>query len=367
MTSFTDKNISLNYSNVHLIPNQCIVKSRSECDASIGFLGKKFKLPITPANMPAVINVDISKYLSHNGYFYIMHRFLDNENLIRQCNKENWPIISISVGVQESDKNLIDFIANNNYRVDFITIDIAHSFAESTAEIIRYIKSKILSVKIIAGNISGDKQSIEFLQRAGADCLKIGLSCGKGCSTYSTTGVGSPMFSAALESGTFSDIPVILDGGVREPADIAKAICAFTSVQKVPTYGGYPQWKNPLNIPFIMAGSIFSACIDSPGETIHKHIHVNNEYRWDKNLNNYIPVLKTKSYKKYYGSASEENKSKTGQEIKNIEGVSVELECNGLKYTEYLEKLKQAIQSQISYSGGKKLESLKNFKWGIIK
>ncbi|RKU88888.1 GMP reductase, partial [Helicobacter pylori] len=39
------------YEDVQLIPNKCIVNSRSECDTTV-ILGKHaFKMPIVPANM----------------------------------------------------------------------------------------------------------------------------------------------------------------------------------------------------------------------------------------------------------------------------------------------------------------------------
>ena len=39
------------YEDIQLIPNKCIVESRSECDISIQFGPRSFKLPVVPANM----------------------------------------------------------------------------------------------------------------------------------------------------------------------------------------------------------------------------------------------------------------------------------------------------------------------------
>ena len=39
------------YEDIQLIPNKCIVNSRSECDTSIKFGPRTFKLPVVPANM----------------------------------------------------------------------------------------------------------------------------------------------------------------------------------------------------------------------------------------------------------------------------------------------------------------------------
>jgi GMP reductase len=360
-----ENNIALNYKDICLVPNKCIATSRSECSTKIDFLGKSFNLPVAPSNMIAVLNEDIAKQLSFGGYFYIFHRFSNTRKFIQRARAESWPIVSISVGVKKEDRELIKDISESKCRVDFVTIDIANGFSDTVANMIKFIKEHI-DTKVIAGNVWGDKASIEFLQNVGADGIKIGLSCGKGCSTFPTTGFGSPMFTAAMEAGIHAKIPCIIDGGVREPADIAKAIVAFTSVQCKPTYGGRPQWNNPINIPVVMAGSIFAACIDSPGELVEKMIHKNNEYYWDNVSKKYEPTLVTKNFKQYFGSASAECKQKTGQEVRNIEGISTEVECNNLTYSEYYDVLTQAIQSQISYSGGNDLSALKNTKWKVI-
>ena len=44
------------YEDIQLIPNKCIVNSRSECDTTIQFGPKSFKLPVVPANMQTVMN-----------------------------------------------------------------------------------------------------------------------------------------------------------------------------------------------------------------------------------------------------------------------------------------------------------------------
>ncbi|MFP6056152.1 GMP reductase, partial [Helicobacter pylori] len=51
------------YEDVQLIPNKCIVNSRSECDTTV-ILGKHaFKMPIVPANMQTIINDSIAEFL----------------------------------------------------------------------------------------------------------------------------------------------------------------------------------------------------------------------------------------------------------------------------------------------------------------
>ena len=65
----------LKYSDIDLIPNYSELYSRSDADTSVDFLGTKFMLPIAPANMQSVIDMDLARNMSEDGYFYIMHRF----------------------------------------------------------------------------------------------------------------------------------------------------------------------------------------------------------------------------------------------------------------------------------------------------
>jgi len=352
---------ALHYNQITSIPRKCVVKSRSECDTSIDFCGYRFALPITPSNMASVVNEDICKWLAFNNHFYIYHRFGDTRKFLQRARAEAWPLISISVGVQESDKELIKDISESKCRVNFACIDVAHGFSDSVADMIEFIKENLPDTKVIAGNIWGDKDSVEFLQNAGADCLKVGLSTGRACLTFPTTSFGSPMFSAALEAGKWAKIPVILDGGVREAGDIARAIIGFTSVQGEYTYGGRAGkvYKN-LNIPMVMIGSLFASCVDAPGENIYGNAKV---YYSDTGIHESKGRI---THKRYYGSASAESKQKTGQEIKHIEGKTIEIPCNGKTYAEYYSELTQAVQSQISYAGGRDLSCFKDVEWRVV-
>lgn len=357
---------ALHYHQICSVPRKCIVKSRSECDTSVNFCGYKFESPIVPANMAAVINEDIAKWLAFYNHFYIYHRFDDTRKFLQRARAESWPLISISVGVQEVDKQLIEDIAESKCRVDFITIDVAHGFSDSVAKMIKLIKEKLTKTKVIAGNIWGNKESVEFLQDAGADALKCGLSMGSACRTFPETSFGSPMFSAALEAGKWAKVPVILDGGIKTNGDIARAMIGFMSWQGECMYGGkgarvYP---NGLNIPLVMMGGQLAACIDAPGESIIKCDGPKNHD--GPNGEKYHGFIMTTTHKRFYGSASAENKRKTGQEIKHIEGKSVDIPCNGLTYKEKYQEIIGAIQSQISYGGGKDLTCFKDVQWRVI-
>ncbi len=252
---------ALSYADIYLTPRYSTLRSRSDADVSVEFLGRRFALPICLSNMSSVINVDIAKWMSEHDMFYIYHRFTDTRAFVERANKENWRTISISVGVKQADKDILTLIAANKWCIDFITIDVAMGHHVLVKEMLAFIRSLGFALqgtqgwptRIIAGNVA-TPEAVRDLALWGADACKVGVGGGKSCSTKDQTGFHVPMFSCALESCKDSPIPIILDGGIRYNGDIAKALVAGMSVchQAI----------------LVMAGSLFAACEDAPGETI---------------------------------------------------------------------------------------------------
>ena len=256
--------------------------------------------------MSSVINEDIAKYLSFENYFYIMHRFFKepdgNMKLLRRMSEQLWPIISISVGVQQSDKDFIKEIAKEKLKVDFITVDIAHGDSQLMKNMIWIIQEYLPQVKIIAGNVCSTEGAYDLMEW-GAHCVKIGIAQGGACSTYGKTGFGLPMPLTAwhiYKDWNKDRFPIIIDGGVKTNGDIPKAIAlAYQASSKMPTNkdGVILDVKRSLPQVMVMAGSLFAACDDSPADR--------DDY----------------GQKYYYGSASAKQKGHN----KNVEGFEVPL------------------------------------------
>ena len=283
--------------------------------------------------MSSVINEDIAKYLSFENYFYIMHRFFKepdgNMKLLRRMNEQLWPIISISIGVQQSDKDFIKDIAKEKLKVDFITVDIAHGDSQLMKSMIWIIQEYLPQVKIIAGNVCSAEGAYDLMEW-GAHCVKIGIAQGGACSTYGKTGFGLPMPLTAwhiYKDWNKDRFPIIIDGGVKTNGDIAKAIAlAYQASSKMPTNkdGVILDVKRSLPQVMVMAGSLFAACDDSPADR-----------------DNF-------GQKHYYGSASTKQKGHN----KNVEGFEVMLRGNDMTYANKLKEIEQDLQSAASYAGG---------------
>lgn len=170
--------MKFDFDEINLIPNKCIVNSRSECDTSVKLGKYRFRVPVIPANMECVLDEDLAINLARNEYFYIIHRFgVDMMSFISKMNKLNL-ISSISIGVNKDSYDLVDSICENELSVEYITIDIAHGHSIKMENMIKYIKGKLPNTFIIAGNVS-TTDGVNDLEYWGADAVKVGI--GPGC------------------------------------------------------------------------------------------------------------------------------------------------------------------------------------------
>lgn len=309
------------YDKVLLLPRKCRVESRSECDPSMEFGGRTFKLPVVPANMKTVVDERISLWLAQNGYFYVMHRFdLDNVKFVRQM-KEAGAYASISVGVKQADYEAVDRLAAEGLAPDYVTIDIAHGHADTVKNMIAHLKRKLPSTFVIAGNV-GTPEAVIDLENWGADATKVGIGPGKVCITRMKTGFGTGgwQLSALKWCARVATKPIIADGGIREHGDIAKSI----------RFGA----------TMVMVGSMLAGHEESPGTTVE---------------------VDGRLYKEYYGSASDFNKG----EYKHVEGKRILEPVKG-KLADTLREMREDLQSSISYSGGTRLSDIRRVNYVIL-
>lgn len=309
------------YEDIQLIPNKCIISSRSEADTTVTLGKHTFKLPVVPANMQTIIDEDVAEQLASRGYFYIMHRFDEAGRIpfIKRMHDKGL-IASISVGVKDHEYDFVTSLKDD--APDYITIDIAHGHADSVIRMIQHIKKELPETFVIAGNV-GTPEAVRELENAGADATKVGIGPGKVCITKVKTGFGTGGWQlAALRwCAKAARKPIIADGGIRTHGDIAKSIRFGASM--------------------VMIGSLFAGHIESPGKTVE----VDGE-----------------AFKEYFGSASEYQKG----EHKNVEGKKILLPAKG-HLQDTLTEMEQDLQSSISYAGGRDLESLKYVDYVVVK
>lgn len=309
------------YDNILLLPRKCRVESRSECDTSMEFGPRRFKLPVVPANMKTVVDEPITEWLAANDYFYVMHRFdLDNVEYAKRM-RDKGLFVSLSSGVKPADYAVIDRLAAEGVGADYITIDIAHGHADSVQRMIAYIKQRLPQAFVIAGNV-GTPEGVIDLETWGADATKVGIGPGKVCITRLKTGFGTGgwQLSALKWCARVATKPIVADGGIRHHGDIAKSVRFGASM--------------------VMIGSLFAGHEESPGNTVE---------------------VDGKRYKEYYGSASDFNKG----EYKHVEGKRILEPVKG-KLADTVREMLEDLQSSVSYSGGKTLTDLRKVNYVVL-
>ncbi|QIK69062.1 GMP reductase [Erysipelothrix sp. HDW6C] len=311
------------YEDIQLIPNKCIVKSRSECDTTVKFGNHTFAMPIVPANMQTIVDETVALWLAKNNYFYVMHRFDEGRryDFTKEMQAEGL-FASISVGVKDTEYDFVEKLAHDNVIPEYITIDIAHGHSEQVISMIKHIKKHLPATFVIAGNVA-TPEAVRELENAGADATKVGVGPGKVCITKLKTGFGTGgwQLSALAWCAKAARKPIIADGGIRNHGDIAKSIRFGATI--------------------CMIGSLFAGHEESPGEIVD---------------------VDGVTYKEYFGSASEYQKG----EHKNVEGKKILVPYKG-NLADTLLEMKQDLQSSISYAGGRDLESIRKVDYVVVK
>jgi IMP dehydrogenase len=145
--------------------------------------------------------------------------------------------------------------------VDALVLDIAHGHAEHALDATTELKKTWPDSQVIAGNVA-TPDGLSDLAAAGADGVKVGIGPGFACSTRLVAGVGIPQLTAVMDCAEVAhrlDLPLIADGGIRRPGDVAKAIGAGASA--------------------VMVGSLFAGRTESPGDLVRREGVLYKVYR----------------------------------------------------------------------------------------
>lgn len=312
------------YDDITLIPKYSELSTRTDADTTVELFGRKWILPIVPANMQDVMSWDLAKTLDKADQFYIMHRFgnanadfIDNY-FVDESDPDELKYLNISLGVNDDSKKEYEEFLGRDMLPNVVCIDVAHGHHKKVKDMVDWLKQYRLP-HIIAGNVA-TADAYKFLCDLGVDAVKVGIGGGSICTTRYKTGFHVPTAYAVWECATNADgydTPIIADGGIKHFGDIAKAIA--------------------LGADMVMSGRLFAECIDSPAKISH-------------------------GQKVYRGSTSYEAKGKND----HIEGQTLTIESS-TTYKNRLVEIKQAIQSSISYAGGTDLSCLKHVRWDFLK
>ncbi len=214
--------------------------------------------------------------------------------------KKGRPLVGAAIGVKGDFMERAELLLNAE--ADLIVVDIAHGHSNNAISAIKNIKKAFPNSELIAGNVA-TAAGAEDLIKAGVDAVKVGVGSGSICITRIVTGSGIPQLTAILDCakiGQKYDVPIISDGGIRNSADVIKALAAGASS--------------------VMIGSMFAGTDESPGSPITKN---------------------GKRFKIYRGMAS--FYASLGRKSKEIGAISIEDDLN--------DYVAEGVEAMVPYKG----------------
>jgi IMP dehydrogenase len=158
--------------------------------------------------------------------------------------------------------------------VDVLVIDVSHFHNKNCFDATKVILKEV-NAEVIVGNIGTYEAAEDIItQLDGVAGLRVGIGSGSICSTSVVTRAGAPTVYATSQVAdavnTYGvDIPVISDGGMRNPGDVAVAMAVGASCA--------------------MMGNVFAGCSESPGRLV---------------------AMEGRYYKEYYGMGSAKAREK---------------------------------------------------------
>ena len=217
--------LALSPDDVLLIPGPSRVRL-DEIDTSTRVTRSiKIEVPILSSPMDTVTELDMALALGKMGGLGVLHRNMAVEDAVSAIEmlKSEGLTAAAAVGVRDYEKasRLVDA------GVDILVIDAAHGHHINVIEATRRFK-RDFDVEIMSGNVVTGGGAEELIQ-AGADSLRVGLGSGHACTTREITGVGVPLLTAVAwvsDVASSYGVPVVADGGIEKPGDIAKVIAA---------------------------------------------------------------------------------------------------------------------------------------------
>lgn len=240
--------------------------------------------------------------------------------------------VAAGVGVTSDTLKRVEALVEAG--VDAVVIDTAHGHSANVTNTLKAVKENFPQIDVLVGNIA-TAEAAEYLIKAGADGIKVGIGPGSICTTRIVAGVGVPQLSAIFEAAKVAHkygVPVIADGGLRYSGDVVKALAA----------GG----------DSVMMGSLLAGVEESPGETI---IYNGRKFKAYRGMGS-IEAMQAGSKDRYFQS------EKTDSSKFVPEGIVARVPYKGT-LSETIYQLIGGLRSGMGYCGAKDIEALHDAKF----
>lgn len=221
----------LTFDDVLIKPKFSDIGSRSEVSLETTKFHTPMRLPIFSANMATVTETEMCKVLDAHGGLGVVHRFMTLDECLAQFQSLEDQNIKHGVSIGLGEDEFYRAVSLLELGAEIFFLDVAHGAQVQVVE--QYKKLKLVGCPFVAvGNFAGFESVLDFSLHLGPkyklDAVKVGVGPGSVCTTRIKTGCGIPQISAILQikKCLSKDVPIIADGGIKTPGDIAKALAA---------------------------------------------------------------------------------------------------------------------------------------------
>lgn len=278
--------------------------------------------------LPLMLGSKVGGLITARGLFYPAH----HPRALRD--KKGRFVLMGSVGVASQSHSIQELLkeveAQRKMGIKALLVETARAFAINPAETINAIVREQPDLPLICGNTSNPK-GVKFLFELGVECVKVGQGPGFVCTTREV-GAGIPQLTAVAMASVIAsgyNGYIIADGGIKGPADMAKALIAGADT--------------------VMLGSVLAGTDESRAPAYPFY---------SQEFGTYIMV------KDYYGSASfeaqlERQEEGTLRNIRRPEGRKKIMPVIGPASVR-IDDLLDGMRSTMSYFGARSVKELKD-------
>lgn len=358
---------ALGFQDIGILPvDKSDISSRKEVSTETKLSRNlRIKYPIIASPMDTISDIEMCLVLNSIGAAAILHRFMPIEEQVEKAEriKKETGVCYVAIGLHDYQKRVpaLKFDA----KVDLLYLDTANGSSPLVEEFMQWYREEFFvgfefgDPDIVIGNTL-TKSSVSRAINLGTDAVRHGIGIGSACLTSEMTGIQCPPVTALyygwkamrnyeLTQQDYNDSIVrpalLLDGGIRKPGDLAKAIVCGADAA--------------------ICGGIFAGCKETPGDVVDKEgVSFKDKYgtHWQTYAQGQM------QYKKFRGMASKEVVEEYGlwdgnEENLFIEGKEELVPYTGKSAVEIVYQYVNGLRSAMSYLGFSSISEARGSLW----